>query len=271
MRLIALQHAQQVAAWSAEHIVEAINSANPTAQQPFVLGLPTGATPLATYQRLIQAYQAKRVSFEHVITFNMDEYLGIAKTSPDSYHHFMHHHFFDHVDIRAENIHILDGDSADPANECAEFEQKIQSVGGIDLFLGGVGSDGHIAFNESGTALHSQTRLCQLSEKTRSDNARFFDHNIERVPTHALSVGVGTIMAAQSVVILASGRHKANAIAAAIEGGVNHLSPISYLQLHRDSIIVADINACEELKVKTLRHFQHIERAEITKFNHIEE
>lgn len=271
MRFIAFEGAHQVAAWSAEYIIDAINTAAPTAQRPFVLGLPTGSTPLATYQRLIQAYQAHRISFEHVVTFNMDEYAGLAKTSPDSYWYFMQHHFFDHIDINPQNTHRLDGGSLDPTSECADFEAKIQELGGVDLFLGGIGSDGHIAFNEPGTSLHSRTRLCRLSERTRMDNARFFADHIARVPTHALSVGIETIMAAKTVVILATGSHKANAISDAIEGSINHLSPISYLQLHRDSIIVSDIDACQELKVKTLKHFQHIERAEIAKFNHLEE
>ncbi|SQI32795.1 Glucosamine-6-phosphate deaminase [Providencia alcalifaciens] len=159
MRLIPLNNAHDVGVWSAQYIADKINAFNPTAERPFVLGLPTGGTPLATYKELIALYKAGKVSFKHVVTFNMDEYIGIPKDHPQSYYTFMHQNFFNHIDIQADNINLLNGNAPDVDAECQRYEDKIKSYGQINLFMGGVGNDGHIAFNEPGSSLNSRTRI----------------------------------------------------------------------------------------------------------------
>lgn len=249
-----------MSAWAANYIASKINEAAPTAETPFKIGLPTGSTPVGTYRALIELYRAGKVSFKHVISFNMDEYIGLDEKHPQSYHYFMWSNFFDHIDIDPKNVHILDGMTADPIKESAAYEQAILDAGGIDLFLGGVGPDGHIAFNEPGSSLSSRTRVKTLTTDTIIANSRFFDNDISQVPQTALTVGVGTIMDAKEVVILINGHNKANALHQAIEGGVNHMYTVSALQMHPKGIIVCDEAACEELRVSTYRYFKDIER-----------
>ena len=231
----------------------------PTASKPFVLGLPTGSTPLGVYKELINRYRQKKISFQHVVTFNMDEYVGLKPEHPQSYHYFMHENFFSHIDIPAENIHILDGMAKDPAAECEKYEAAIAQYGKIHLFMGGVGADGHIAFNEPGSSLSSRTRQKTLTQDTIAMNARFFDGDKAAVPKTALTVGIGTITDAEEVLILATGYNKARAVRHAVEGGVNHIWTISALQLHRHAIIVCDEPATDELRVGTVRYFKDIE------------
>ncbi|WP_375058114.1 glucosamine-6-phosphate deaminase [Zobellella sp. DQSA1] len=259
MRLIPLSTATLVSRWAACHIANRIKAFAPTAERPFVLGLPTGGTPLATYQELIKLYQAGEVSFRHVVTFNMDEYVGLPQTHPQSYHHFMHAHFFNHVDIRPENINLLDGNAPDLEAECRRYEDKIKHYGKIHLFMGGVGSDGHIAFNEPASSLSSRTRIKTLTEDTRLANSRFFDNDPEQVPRLALTVGVGTLLDAEEIMILVTGHNKALALQAAVEGSVNHMWTVSALQLHPRGLIVCDTAATMELKVKTVRYFEQLE------------
>lgn len=173
MRLIPLKTAQQVSKWAAKYIVDRINTFAPTAERPFVLGLPTGGTPLQTYKELIKLYQAEEVSFKYVVTFNMDEYVGLPKEHPESYHSFMYNNFFNHIDIQPQNINILDGNTDDHDEECRRYEEKIKSYGKINLFMGGVGVDGHIAFNEPASSLASRTRIKTLTEDTLIANSRF--------------------------------------------------------------------------------------------------
>jgi glucosamine-6-phosphate deaminase len=227
--------------------------------RPFVLGLPTGSSPLGIYRRLIALYEAGKVSFADVITFNMDEYVGLPADHPQSYHRFMRDNFFSRVDIQPERVHILDGMAGDLDAECAAYEEAIRAAGGIDLFLGGMGADGHIAFNEPGSSLHSRTRIKTLNTDTRIANSRFFGGDPEQVPATALTVGVGTIMDAREVLILVSGHNKARALQAAVEGGVNHIWTLSCLQMHPHAIIVCDDDATDELKVGTVRYFKDIE------------
>ena len=163
MRLIIQPDYTGISQWAAEYVVSKINAAKPTAQKPFVLGLPTGSSPLGMYRALVAAHQAGRVSFEHVVTFNMDEYVGIPEEHPESYHTFMWKNFFQHIDIKKENVHILNGNASDLEAECKAYEAAIEAVGGIDLFLGGIGPDGHIAFNEPGSSLSSRTRIKTLT------------------------------------------------------------------------------------------------------------
>jgi glucosamine-6-phosphate deaminase len=260
MRLIIHQSPDAVADWAARYVKYRIEAFAPTADRPFVLGLPTGSTPLKMYKKLIELHQAGLLSFQYVVTFNMDEYVGLPEDHPQSYHSFMYHHLFDHIDIPRNHIHILNGNAADVDEECQKYEEQIEAFGGIELFIGGVGEDGHIAFNEPGSSLESRTRIKTLTYSTQLANARFFDHDVTRVPKSALTVGVGTIMDAQEVMILAQGYNKAMALHQAIEGGVNHMWTISALQLHPRSIIVCDDDATLELKVKTVKYFTELER-----------
>ena len=156
--------------------------------------MPTGSTPIETYKELINLYKEGVLSFENVITFNMDEYVGLAPEHEQSYHYFMHENFFKHIDIKEENINILNGLAENLEEECQRYEDKIKSVGGIDLFLGGIGEDGHIAFNEPGSSLASRTRDKDLTYDTILANSRFFDNDINKVPKLALTIGVGTLM-----------------------------------------------------------------------------
>ncbi len=257
MRVIIQRNSAGVAKWAADYVAAKINGA--PAGRPFVLGLPTGSSPLGMYRRLIEMNRAKLVSFANVVTFNMDEYVGLPKEHQQSYYRFMWDNFFSHIDIPAKNVHILDGMAPDLVAECAAYEDKIQKADGIDLFVGGIGPDGHIAFNEPGSSLSSRTRIKTLTMDTKIANGRFFDNDPAKVPSTALTVGVGTVMDAREVMVLANGQNKARALRHAIEEGVNHMWTISCLQLHRKGIIVCDEDATLELKVGTVRYFKDIE------------
>lgn len=266
MRLIPLETPDEVGRWAAQHIVRRIQAYAPDADNPFVLGLPTGETPLLTYQYLIQAYREGRISFQHVVTFNMDEYVGLPRTDPASYYQFMHERFFRHINIPPRNIHLLDGTATDIEELCRDYERRMQAFGGVELFMGGVGSDGHIAFNEPGSSLASRTRVKTLTEETRAANARFFGDDITKVPTQALTVGIQTLLDAREVMILAHGRNKAQALQVAVEGSVSHTWPVSALQMHPNAMIVCDQIAVGELKVKTLAYFSEIEKNDLLIF-----
>ena len=246
MRVIIQNDYQKMSQWAANHVITCINKFNPTPDHKFVLGLPTGSSPVGMYNALVEANRAGKVSFKNVITFNMDEYVGLPEAHPESYHAFMARNLFDHIDCPKENIHILNGNAP-----------------GIDLFIGGIGPDGHIAFNEPGSSLRSRTRMKTLTTDTRIANSRFFGGKPENVPAHALTVGVGTVMDAREVMILVNGHGKARALQAAIEGAVNHMWTISALQMHEHGIIVCDEEAADELKVSTYKYFKDIEQDEI--------
>jgi glucosamine-6-phosphate deaminase len=262
MRIVIVDNADKVADAVASYIVKRINDFAPSKDRPFVLGLPTGSTPLKTYQRLIQAFREGRVSFKNVVTFNMDEYVGLPREHPESYHSFMKNNLFMFIDLPAENANILDGNAPDLIAECQRFEDKIASYGGIDVFLGGVGHDGHVAFNEPGSSLSSRTRVKSLNHETIVANARFFDGDISKVPTMALTVGVQTIMDARTVLIVATGPSKAIAVSSLVEGAVTHASPISALQHHRSMVLFIDEDATLDLKVKTVRYFKGLSQRE---------
>ncbi|CDG22063.1 Glucosamine-6-phosphate deaminase [Xenorhabdus poinarii G6] len=266
MRLIPLTTIADVGRWSAHYIASKINALNPTSAHPFVLGLPTGSTPLATYKELIALYQAGKVSFQHVVTFNMDEYVGLPEDHPQSYHSFMYQNFFDHIDIPKENINLLNGNAENIEVECQRYENKIKAYGKIHLFMGGVGNDGHIAFNEPASSLASRTRIKTLTIETRTANSRFFNNDVEQVPKYALTVGVGTLMDAEEIMILATGMNKAHALQAAVEGSINHMWTVSCLQMHPKSLIVCDETATMELKVKTVKYFHQLEADIISEF-----
>ena len=263
MRLVIEPNYSDLSRWAGNYVAARINAANPTADKPFVLGLPTGSSPLGMYRRLVELHKQGKVSFKNVVTFNMDEYVGIPRDHEQSYHTFMHQNFFNHIDIPAQNINILNGNAEDPAAECARYEAKIESYGGIDLFLGGVGPDGHIAFNEPGSSLTSRTRMKTLTRDTIIANSRFFDNNVDLVPKTALTVGVGTIMSAKSVLLIVNGHNKSRALHHGVEGGISQMWTISALQMHQKALIVADEAACEELKVGTYRYYKDIEQANL--------
>lgn len=260
MRLIIEKDYNDVSRWAAHYVASRINAACPTPERPFVLGCPTGSSPLGMYRHLIELNKAGKVSFKNVVTFNMDEYCGLPREHSESYHSFMWNNFFNHIDIKPENVNILDGNAADPEEECRKYEDKIASYGGIDLFMGGVGPDGHIAFNEPGSSLTSKTRMKTLTTDTIIANSRFFDNNVDLVPKTALTVGVGTVMAARSVMLIVNGHNKARALKHGVEGGISQMWTISALQMHPKAIIVADEAACGELKVDTYRYFKDIEK-----------
>src|SRR5574344_285540 len=263
MRLIIEPDYASVSKWAAHYVASRINAAKPTEAKPFILGCPTGSSPLGMYRELIGMNKRGEVSFKNVVTFNMDEYVGLPKEHPESYYSFMWNNFFSHIDIKRENTNILNGNANDLNKECAEYEEKIKSYGGIDLFMGGIGPDGHIAFNEPGSSLNSRTRQKTLTTDTIIANSRFFDNDINKVPKTALTVGVGTVLAAKEVMIIVNGHNKARALYHAVEGGITQMWTISALQNHEHGIIVCDDAATGELKVDTYRYFKDIEAAHL--------
>ncbi len=259
MKLIIQKNYEELSRWTARYIAKKINDFNPDENRPFVLGLPTGSSPVGTYKELIKLNTAGEVSFKNVVTFNMDEYVGLAEDHPESYHSFMFENLFNHVDIDKKNIHILNGNAVDAEKECADYEEKIKSFGGIHLFLGGMGADGHLAFNVPGSALTSKTRMVNLNYDTIVANSRFFDNDLEKVPKQALTVGVQTVMDAKEVLIVVNGYKKARALKNVVEQGVNHMWTLSALQQHPCGTIVCDEEATMELKVGTVKYFRETE------------
>ncbi|MEO6786865.1 MAG: glucosamine-6-phosphate deaminase [Chthoniobacteraceae bacterium] len=212
-----------------------------------VLGLATGSTPLGTYGELIRMHREEALDFSKVTTFNLDEYVGLPQEHPESYRGFMTEHFFRHVNIEAGRTTIPDGMARDVPAECARYEAAIVAAGGIDLQLLGIGTDGHIGFNEPSSSLASRTRIKTLTERTRADNARFFGGDLAKVPLHCITMGVGTIMAAREVLMLAFGAKKAVAVAAAAEGPITSMNPASVLQMHPVAKCITDEAAAEKL------------------------
>ena len=262
MRVIIKNDSKCGSLWAAHYIAKKINEKAAVSSEPFVIGLCTGSTPIETYAELARMVKAGEVSFKNVISFNMDEYVGLPESHPESYHSFMHKYLFDLIDEPAQNIHILNGNAPDLDAECAAYEQAIKATGGIDLFLGGIGEDGHIAFNEPFSSLNSRTRVVTLTEDTRIVNSRFFGGDMNQVPRQALSVGVATVTDSKEVVILAFGPKKARALKDAIEGPCSHCCTVSALQLHPEGTIVCDEPAVGELKVNSHKYFKAVEEAE---------
>lgn len=260
MRLIIERDYENLSQWAANYVAGRINAFKPTKERPFVLGCPTGSSPLGMYRKLIELNKAGKVSFANVVTFNMDEYVGLPREHSESYHSFMWNNFFSHVDIQPANVHILNGNAADLQAECAAYEAAIEAAGGIDLFMGGIGPDGHIAFNEPFSSLSSRTRVKSLTTDTIIANSRFFGGDTTQVPRTALTVGVGTVMDAREVLIVCNGHGKARALHHAIECGVSQEWTISALQLHPHAIIVCDEAATDELKHGTYKYFKDIEK-----------
>lgn len=256
MRLIIRPDYESVSDWAADFVAGRIAAAG---GRSFVLGLPTGSTVLGLYARLRERYRSGGLSFSKVITFNMDEYVGLPAEHPQSYRRFMRDKLFSAVDIEPGNVHIFDGCAPDPEGECAAYEASIDAAGGIDLFVGGVGSNGHLAFNEPGSSPSSRSRVISLSKESRSANSRFFGGDPEAVPAKAMTVGIATVMDASEVLVIASGLAKARAVRHAVEGGADERWPASFLQAHPRSALVCDEDAASELQASTRRHLEELE------------
>jgi glucosamine-6-phosphate deaminase len=223
------------------------------------LGLATGSTPQGTYGELIRMHRDEGLDFSQVVTFNLDEYVGLGPDHPQSYRYFMEQSLFNDINIKPENTHVPDGLAGDFEDYCEQYEQQIRDVGGIDLQILGIGTDGHIAFNEPGSSLGSRTRLKSLTSETIRDNARFFG-SAERVPRLAVTVGVGTILESRRCLLLAIGSSKATAIRAAVEGPVTAQVTASALQLHREVIVVLDAAAASHLqRHKYYEEVEHVQ------------
>src|SRR5690625_3981656 len=212
-----------------------------------VLGLATGSTPEGLYQRIIEKYKQGEVSFANVTTFNLDEYVGLAGDDPNSYRYFMNEKLFKHVDISTDKTYVPNGIAKDLKAECENYEQCIQDVGGIDLQVLGLGTNGHIAFNEPGTSFDSRTSVVDLTQETLEANRRFFN-SIDDVPTQALSMGIGSIIEAKEIILLVSGEAKSEALAQVINGKVTEDLPGSILQKHDHVTIIADAAALSQIK-----------------------
>jgi glucosamine-6-phosphate deaminase len=254
VRVIIEKDAEQVGLRAAQFLATAVRK-NPEA----VLGLATGGTPLGTYRELIRQHREEGLDFSQITTFNLDEYVGLGPAHPGSYRHFMQENLFDHINVRPARTHVPDGRALDLTASCRLYEERIREVGGIDLQLLGVGSDGHIAFNEPGSSLGSRTRVKTLAGETLRDNARFFG-SVEKVPKLAITMGVGTILEARCCLLIAYGAQKAEAIQQAIEGPVTSQVTASALQLHQDVIVVVDEQAASRLTRQD--YYREVERTQ---------
>ena len=263
MRVIIEPDYATMSKWAANYVAKRIIEAHPTAEKPFVLGCPTGSSPLGLYKELIQMNKEGKISFQNIITFNMDEYVNLPEEHPESYHSFMWNNFFSHIDIKPENVHILNGNAKDLKKECEDYEKAILAAGGIDLFMGGIGPDGHLAFNEPGSSLSSRTRIKTLTTDTIHANSRFFEGNLALVPKQALTVGIGTVMDAKEVLLVCNGHNKARALKHCIDGDISHKWTSSMLQMHPHAIVVCDEAACDELSVGTYKYYLDKERGNL--------
>ncbi len=263
MRLIISPDYEQCSQWAADYVAYKIKASHPTKDKPFVMAIPAGSSPLGMFERLIGMFRKGKLSFQNVVIFNMDEYVGLSPEDEQSYHYFLWNKFFDHIDIKKSNVHLLNGQTTDFAKECNSYEKLIRSYGGIDLLVAGVGEDGHIAFNEPGSSLASRTRVKTLNKNTINANARFFGGNTNLVPRNVLTIGIATIMDAHDVMVIASGDKKAKALHGAIEGSINHMCPLSILQMHPHALIICDEKATSELKAETISYFKENEEVKI--------
>ena len=252
MRIIILESETLVAQCGAHLIAKQIKQKNNS-----VLGLATGSSPIKLYQNLIHMYNSGAISFEKVRTFNLDEYLGLDRSHPQSYYRFMNEHLFDHINIDPANTHIPNGTAEDPVGECQAYEANIKALGGVDLQLLGIGENGHIGFNEPTSSLSSRTRVKTLSKSTMDANSRFFSEG-EFQPSLSITMGVGSIMEAAQIMLIATGEKKATAIRDTIEGPISALCQASILQMHTNTTIVIDEAASSLLAGK--EDYQYIEK-----------
>jgi glucosamine-6-phosphate deaminase len=255
VRVIVEQQPENVSRWAAAIVSQLIRR-----KPNCVLGLATGSTPLGLYRELIRMHQEEGLDFSRVTTFNLDEYVGLGANDEHSYRYFMQSSLFDHININPQNTNVPDGRALDFEKTCEQYEKKLRDAGGIDLQVLGIGSDGHIAFNEPGSSLGSRTRLKSLTSETVADNARFFG-SIEKVPRLAITMGVGTILESKRCLLLAIGASKAKAIRDAIEGPMTAQVTASALQLHRDVLAVIDEEAGRLLERRD--YYREVERAQV--------
>jgi glucosamine-6-phosphate deaminase len=252
MKVVILKDAAAVASYGADLFIKQINS-----KPDSILGLATGSTPVALYKELIAAYKSGRVSFKQVCTFNLDEYLGLSSTHPQSYRYFMNEQLFNHIDIDKTFTFVPPGDAENPVTACVQYESVIAQKGGIDVQLLGIGRNGHIGFNEPSSSLMSRTRVKTLTRATIEDNARFFAPD-EYQPHLSITMGIGTILESRKVVLLATGENKADAIKATVEGPLTAACPASALQLHEKAVLIIDDAAAS--KLSDVEFYKHIER-----------
>jgi glucosamine-6-phosphate deaminase len=237
LKLIETSSYEELSKRAAAHIISRMD-----ANERLNLGLATGSTPTGVYKMLIQDHKQNKTSYKNINTFNLDEYIGIPKKDPQSYHYFMCENLFDHIDIPLEQTHIPDGTARDLAEECRRYEQFIQEHGGIDLQILGIGQNGHIGFNEPGTPFSSRTHIINLAESTRKANSRFFE-SLEDVPARAITMGIASIMESKEILLLVSGTSKSEALARLINGEVSEDFPASILKNHQNVTIFADKEA----------------------------
>ena len=251
MRLIIEPNYEQLSKWAANYVAAKIKKANPTAEKPFVLGLPTGSSPLGMYKNLIELNKQGVISFQNIITFNMDEYVGLPKDHPESYHSFMWNNFFSHIDIKPENVNILNGNAEDLEAECAAYEAKMKAAGGVDLFLGGIGPDGHIAFNDPHVADFQDKRavkLVDLDEKCRRQqvNDKTFD-TLEEVPKYAVTLTIPTLVSAKYMFCVVPTANKAEAVFHTMFDAVSEKVPATILRRHPHAVMFTDEDSAKAL------------------------
>ena len=240
MKVVVVKDYHELSSRTAQSITEQIINKNNS-----VLGLATGSTPNGMYKELIRLNQERKVDFSEVVTFNLDEYYGLSPEHPQSYHFFMWDAFFKHINIKKENVHLLNGLTENVDKECKQYEVLIQKSGGIDLQVLGIGNNGHIGFNEPDIGLNNQTHLVNLTAKTIQANSRFFN-NFQEVPTRAITMGIGTIMRARKIILLANGKRKARVIEKTINGPITTKVPATVLQLHNDVTTIIDQEAASQ-------------------------
>jgi len=242
MEIVITSSPDEVARLAADAVQRLVEST----ERP-VLGLATGSSPLPTYRELIQRHRNRQLTFERTRAFLLDEYVGLPPGHPEAYRTFVEREFAEHVDLPKDALFGPDGGSHDLAHELVDYERQISSAGGIDLQLLGIGRDGHIGFNEPASSLGSRTRLKTLTDSTRADNARFFAGDVDAVPRHVVTQGIGTILEAGHLLLLATGAQKAAPIALAIEGPITAMVPASALQLHPHATVIIDEPAAQSL------------------------
>lgn len=259
MRVVIQPNYEELSQWAADYVVFRMNKHRPTPKHPFVLGLPSGSTPLGMFDILARYYKEGIISFENVVFFGMGEYVGVSAGDEKGFQYFLWDRFLKYVNIKKEHVHFLNGMTTNFSKECHRYEKLIKDYGGVNLFIGGVGEDGHIAFNEPYSSLKSRTRAKLLTPSTRQANSRFFNNDINKVPPTVLTIGIETIMDAEEVMILASGAKKSLALHHAIEEGITHVWPVSILQNHPHAIIACDEEATKRLSLETIKYFKDIE------------
>jgi glucosamine-6-phosphate deaminase len=239
MKLIRTENYAEMSLQAGKIIIERIRS-----NQDITLGLATGSTPKGVYDYLIHDHEENGTTYKQVKTVNLDEYIGLPKNDPNSYHYFMCEHLFNHLDINKNNTHIPNGTASDLEQECLNYEKLIKDFGGIDLQILGIGQNGHIGFNEPGTPFSSRTHIVTLAQNTRSANSRFFN-SIDEVPTHAITMGITSILDSKEILLLVSGERKAEALAKFVNGDISEDFPASALKYHQNVTVIADQDACK--------------------------